>query len=79
MDYFLSHIPIYNIFHRRRWIKNKFKFIKNDVNNVLIKDDENEEIAWEVIEYYIGLSYDFIFYNEPFGPGLRINPLKLIK
>lgn len=79
MDYFLSYVPFYSSIHKKNWVEKKLNLIKNSVNNVLIKDSNNEDMDWGVVEYYIELAYNSKFYCEECGDGLRIHPLRLLK
>jgi hypothetical protein len=59
VDNLLSYIPIYSIMHRDTYVSNKLNILKNKFNS--IKDKNNYEMSWEVVEYYLILAYEYKF------------------
>ena len=71
----LPYIPYYD--YRTKWINTALNNAKTVNNNVELKDYWNEDMSWDVIEYYLHLAYDKIFFDRCWGPGLRIVPTDL--
>ncbi len=64
------------------WIKESIGIIKHKFGKSKIKDDSNNEIEWNEVEYYLGILYDVKYndlnlkkFNETTNP--KINPLDL--
>ena len=70
------YIPFYN--YRTFWIRDYLNTLKTITNNKLIKDYDDIDMSWEVVEYYLGLAYNSIYFGISGGPGLRIIPTDLV-
>lgn len=70
------YIPFTN--YKKYWINEKLEKLKNHYNNKKIKDCWNCEMSWEIVEYYLGLAYNYYYFGINPGIGLRINPMDLI-
>ena len=64
------YLPFYN--YKVFWVNYYLNELKIMTDGKLIKDVYYEEISWDVIEYYLTLAYDFIYFGNPCGPGLRM-------
>ncbi len=71
----LPYIPFLN--YRQHWKNKNLNKLKSKYT--VIKDDENNEMGWSVIDYYLLLAYDEYYFNIDPGEGLRMSPNKLHK
>ncbi len=80
-DYISAYIPFYCSVHKKNWINDKFNKLKlkygYDDKNDIIKINKSEFSSY-VIEHYIFLAYNDIFYGMDYGHGLRMDPIRLI-
>lgn len=70
------YVPFYN--YRKKWINYYLDELKIITNENFIKDYYNIDMSWELIEYYLELAYDSIYFGIPCGSGLRIYPRDLV-
>ena len=70
------YIPFYN--YKYRWVNYYLVELKKMTDGTFIKDYYNVDMSWDVVEYYLELAYDSIYFGNPCGPGLRMVTRELV-
>lgn len=71
------YIPFYN--YRKLWVNRYLNELQAMQCGKLVKDYYETEMSWEVVEYYLKLAYDYMYFGESWGPGLRMVPTDLVR